>query len=141
MSKTKKVARLQRKVDSLEKQLYFANSEFCQRINRPVKFQTTERPVFRSSNCFEEQHLNTLIHYIYSEMDKAYNMACQMGETNPDNIKFVLYIDQDTYYDLRKISGYYDFDHDVESGKIKFRGHEVVLTAMSERYVHFARIK
>jgi hypothetical protein len=141
MSKTKKVARLQRKVDYLEKQLAFANSEFCQRINRPVKFQTTERPVFRSSDSFEEQHLNTLIHYIYSEMDKAYNMACQMGETDPSEVEFILYMDHDTYYDLHNINNYHDFKCDVESGKIKFRGHEVVLTTMSKRYVHFARIK
>lgn len=141
MSKTKKVARLQRKVDSLEKQLAFANSEFCQRINRPVRFQTTERPVFRSSDRFEEQHLNSLIHYIYSEMDKAYNMAYEMGETNSENIKFVLYMDNDTYYDLYNICGYRDFETDAASGKIKFRGYLVVLTTMSGRYVHFARIK
>lgn len=140
MSKTKKVGRLQRKVELLEKELSFANSEFIQRISRPVKFQTTPHPVFDGKSHWDVSQLNMLVEYIYKEMDNAYNMAYQMGEESVEDIKFVLYIDEGSYYDLTRVGGYTDFNKELDED-ITFRVHKVVLVRTNEYYVHFARVK
>lgn len=139
MSKTKKIGRLQRRVNYLEKRLSFALSEFMQRINRPVKFQQTPPPVFETNGCWGVSELNMLVEYIYKEMDNAYNIAYQMGEKDFDNIKFVLYIDHDSYYNLTRASDYIDLREEFDDS-ITFRGHKVVVVSSNERYVHFARV-
>lgn len=108
MSKTKKVSRLQRKVNNLEKELNF---EWLQRINRPIQYNITTPPVFESnSNRWEVDQLNTLGEYLYKEMDNAYNMAYKMGAT--DKLEFVLYIDAYSFRKLINIAGYYDLQRD-----------------------------
>lgn len=146
MSKTNKIRKLKLQVGRLQRDndcLSYTNSQFMREaryLSRP--FQRIEPPVFRSDNPFEEGQLNTLIKYIYDQMNLSIQRA--MDDTQSvyvDDMKFILYLDRYTLRSLQCITNYHDLTSDSQ-GNFVFRGHRIVVVEhCNNTHCNFVRVK
>lgn len=142
MSKTKKIKRLERKVEALNREinvLNFSNQDLLKEVTyrQPSEYYTP-RPEFRSYNYSEEVWYNNILNYIYSAMDKEYRKVYDTEpRTKREDIKFIVYMSDDLIWRLGDVDGYRDFGT-THSGQTLFRGWEVV-EVRGREYVHFVR--
>jgi putative lipase involved disintegration of autophagic bodies len=102
--------------------------------------QYTHPPQLRSNNYSEEQSYQKLIDYIYTKMDQLYNDSFKIDPLlNPNDIKFVLYMDRRTLLQLSRINGYRDLVSREDGGGFEFIGHKVV-EVIGEEHINFVRI-
>ena len=98
MSKTNKIRRLKRQVESLEKALWmeqFTNKRLLQDAAVcPKPFRMEQPPELRSTNYNEEQRMNRMMRYIYRQMGSEIQM-CYDSDPYCDHtkFKFELYLD------------------------------------------------
>ena len=142
MSKTKKIRRLQSRIEYLTNKidtLKFSNSMLLRDVAcvSPSRYYTP-RPEFRSQIYTEEHWFNNIINYIYSAMDKEYRKVFDTEpHTEHKDIKFIVYMSHDIINKLCCVSGYGDFGMTQEGVKT-FRGWVIVRVDAYE-YIHFVR--
>lgn len=144
MSKTSKIRKLKKQLIAKQKEIDFQAWQIKQRLRdtaiNPVKFRMEPPPVFYSNNRFEEDELNRMVRYVYRQMEKEYQMACDLDPyCKIDNINFTLYLGREIYYRLLRVTGYHDFEDNLD-GTRKFRGHDVVLVD-ENMHCRFVRVR
>ena len=144
MSKTNKIRRLKRQVEALKKDLWmeqFSNKCLLQDASVcPKPFRISPPPELRSSNYCEEQRMNRMMRYIYSQMEKEYQMCYDLDPyCDHTRFKFELYLDDRTYADLVNISGLREMNR--ERGGDYFCGHKIIRVATRDEHIRLVRVK